>query len=266
MNINLKLLKKQTESKSLARGEEYYQRDLVRPGLIKGDQITAQVSGTTLYDITITSTETSLSAFCTCPFDGWGYCKHIVATALAYNQSPSSFKKIADIEQAIRTKNRSELANILIALVEAMPELIEDFGLVTDGKEYNPGKVLNEILSLFNPPNVDIELITRRLKTVIAKAKSLEKEGCYSVTRSIYFVILDGCLRIDEGYGSAEIFPPYFLAEVAEKYQSAAFNDPEFEEIRKELASEIQQLLKYDYLLELEGVDLDDLWGELEEQ
>lgn len=265
MNINLELLKKQTESKTLARGKEYHRRGLVRPGLTKGNQITAQVSGTTLYDVTIISTETSLSAFCTCPFNGWGYCKHIAATALAYNQSPSSFKKSADIEQAIRRKSQSELADILIALVEAMPELIEDFGLVADGKEYSPSEVLNEILSLFNPPDANIELITRRLRTVIAKAREFEREGLYSKARSIYFEILDGCLGIDEDYGSAEIFPPYFLAEVAEKYQSAAFSDPKFKEIREELISEIKQLLKYDYLLELEGIDLDDLWDKLKE-
>jgi len=265
MRINLELLKKQTESKVLARGEDYYQRGLVQPGLIKGDKVTAQVSGAHLYDVTIISSETSLSAFCTCPFEGWGYCKHIVATALAYNQAPSSFKKSADIEEAIKTKSRPELANILMALAETMPELIEDFGLVKEGKEYNPSKVLDEILSLLDPPNFNIELITRRLKTVIAKAKNLEKEGHYSAARNIYFVILDGCLGVDESYGSTEIFPPYFLSEVAEKYQSAAFKDPEFEEIREELTSEIKQLLKYDYLLELEGIDLDDLRGDVEE-
>jgi hypothetical protein len=74
-------------SLSKARGYLNRLRNLVR----SGSTLSAQVSGTYLYEVEIEVAASGISAHCSCPYDWGGFCKHIGAVLLWWIRSPSSF-------------------------------------------------------------------------------------------------------------------------------------------------------------------------------
>lgn len=74
---------------SLRRAPRYTAR--VEHPVRTGRQLTAQVRGTRLYEVEIMVMPSGIVAFCTCPFDWAGYCKHIGAVLLKWIHSPISF-------------------------------------------------------------------------------------------------------------------------------------------------------------------------------
>ncbi|MCK4422552.1 MAG: hypothetical protein KAV18_00605 [Candidatus Omnitrophica bacterium] len=61
-----------TES-SFQRGTEYFHEGLVSDLERFGDKITAVVSGTSDYEVTINPDMENIQAYCTCPYDWGGY-------------------------------------------------------------------------------------------------------------------------------------------------------------------------------------------------
>jgi hypothetical protein len=78
---------------SFQRGQEYYWRGAVTSLACHGKTIQAQVSGSERlpYRVKISfSSDGSITATCTCPYDLSGWCKHIVAVLLTNLHEPES--------------------------------------------------------------------------------------------------------------------------------------------------------------------------------
>lgn len=69
--------------RSFERGRNYYRQDQIEELDIDGDEISATVRGSHLYDVTVELSEDSIHTRCSCPYDYSGDCKHIVAVLLA---------------------------------------------------------------------------------------------------------------------------------------------------------------------------------------
>jgi SWIM zinc finger len=81
MAITKNWLKKVANAKSFSKGEDYY--DAVDDLTKIGNVYSAVVYGSEEYEVTITDFPTSdPSAYCDCPYDHDGICKHIVAVSL----------------------------------------------------------------------------------------------------------------------------------------------------------------------------------------
>jgi hypothetical protein len=78
-------------SKSRQRARSYVSR--VRVPVRSGQTLTARVRGTDVYDVEIDVKPSGIAAFCTCPYDWGGYCKHIGAVLLKWLQDPDAFTK-----------------------------------------------------------------------------------------------------------------------------------------------------------------------------
>lgn len=94
MAITRNWLKKVANEKSFSRGENYYDDvdDLTKIGNV----YSAVVYGTEEYEVTITDFPTSdPTAYCDCPYDFDGICKHIVAVCL--NIIDGNFEEEASI-------------------------------------------------------------------------------------------------------------------------------------------------------------------------
>jgi uncharacterized Zn finger protein len=114
---------KETDVRSLCtdavfeRGENYYTEGRIRDRMRVGDTITATVQGSKLYDLTLSLSASDFDPRCSCPYDGPGICKHVVAVLLsvADEMPPDTEKQIdttlTDIDKDdLQTFVRDELS------------------------------------------------------------------------------------------------------------------------------------------------------------
>ncbi len=87
----LPTLRRLAGPRSFARGEEYYNRGLVRSLSEHEGTVTAKVMGTHTYTVKLRQTDDGLDHSCTCPMgDDGAFCKHCVAAGLAWIESADS--------------------------------------------------------------------------------------------------------------------------------------------------------------------------------
>ena len=79
---------------SFQRGMRYFEEGRVKITGASSSQIVATVIGTDIYRVEIDLDD--FSAFCNCPYDLEGYCKHIVAAFLAVDNEPEKVDKKVD--------------------------------------------------------------------------------------------------------------------------------------------------------------------------
>ena len=83
--ISKAIIRNNSNTSSYNRGEDYYENEAVSDLKIRGNLIQAEVEGSKLneYQVSIEFDASEItSAYCTCPYDNDGWCKHIVATLL----------------------------------------------------------------------------------------------------------------------------------------------------------------------------------------
>src|ERR1700689_4244882 len=72
---------------AFARGEAYHRDGRVQNLAIEPRRVLAQVAGTDNYRVNLLGRGETIKGECTCPaFDDYGFCKHMVATALTANE------------------------------------------------------------------------------------------------------------------------------------------------------------------------------------
>ena len=108
------------------RGESYYQDDHIQQVDRFDDLVTATVEGTRLYDVTIEFDDRRLDTRCTCPYDGGGDCKHIVAVLLDIAAGPPADDSDR-VEGVLADASASELREFLGDALATHPELREQF-------------------------------------------------------------------------------------------------------------------------------------------
>ncbi|ACV11307.1 zinc finger SWIM domain protein [Halorhabdus utahensis DSM 12940] len=70
------------------RGQHYRTDGRIRRIDRFGDVVTAIVQGSSQYDVTVELDESNIESRCTCPYDGPGDCKHVVAVLLEIAADP----------------------------------------------------------------------------------------------------------------------------------------------------------------------------------
>jgi len=92
------------------RGENYYQDGHVQQINRFDDLVTATVEGSQLYDVTINFGGRSPDARCTCPYDGGGDCKHVVAVLLDIAAEPPADDSDS-VKQVVASQSPLEFAS-----------------------------------------------------------------------------------------------------------------------------------------------------------
>lgn len=251
-------IKRRCDEQVYRRGEEYYRSGRVRHCLKSARGLQAQVHGTTVYDVHIIERRGELIAICTCPFArNWeGYCKHIVATLLAWLEEPERFVSTEDSLGALKKKTKGELVEILSRICEAYPQIARDF-LGVGEREFDPRAAVQEVLEASVDECTPTEL-ARRLEPIARRAEAALAQGDAELARRIYYELVLGCLHVDEEFGSTEIFPGNLVYSYAQGYQEAVEADLERAEKAAMILEEIAQMERSE-LAEIEGVWFDDV-------
>jgi len=109
---------------SFQRGYDYYRDGSVLEIARRENRLTAEVEGSSYepYQVTITLGQRGIeNAYCTCPYDWGGDCKHIVAVLLTYIHSSEEVEELPPVEDMLADLDRDQLQNLILKLVEHQP-------------------------------------------------------------------------------------------------------------------------------------------------
>ncbi len=115
--------------KVFARGERYFRDGVVEILSIEPDRVLARVAGMEDYRTVVTGKGTTIGGACSCPaFDREGFCKHMVAVALAANAALSSGAAesggtLAAIRDYLGTRDTDALIAMIMDVAERDPAL-----------------------------------------------------------------------------------------------------------------------------------------------
>lgn len=115
--------------KVFARGQAYHRDGQVQILAVESGRVLAQVAGTDEYRTELTGQGDEIAGECSCPaFGDWGFCKHMVAAALATNALGSEGQTegggaYSRIREHLRQKGVDALAEIILGLAERDPAL-----------------------------------------------------------------------------------------------------------------------------------------------
>jgi uncharacterized Zn finger protein len=88
MNVTEDTIRNRSTDAVFERGQTYRDEGRIQRLDRFDDHVTAAVSGSSLYDVTLEFGERSIDTQCTCPYDGGGDCKHVVAVLLDIAADP----------------------------------------------------------------------------------------------------------------------------------------------------------------------------------
>jgi hypothetical protein len=122
--FDIAALRARAGAKVFARGEEYHREGQVELLSVERDRVLAQVAGSEDYRTVLEGRGKDIGGECSCPAYGdWGFCKHMVATALAANAAaddgqagaPTALERI---RAHLKQKGVDALVDMVVALAE----------------------------------------------------------------------------------------------------------------------------------------------------
>jgi uncharacterized Zn finger protein len=131
-HFELAALRDVAGEKVFSRGEAYHRDGLVEILVMEALRVVAQVAGTEDYRRELTGRGKTFNGHCSCSaFEDWGFCKHLVATALTTNAMSDATEPgehgelgaLARIRAYLREKNADSLATMILDIAERDPAL-----------------------------------------------------------------------------------------------------------------------------------------------
>jgi hypothetical protein len=127
--FDIDALRELAGAKVFARGEAYHRDGQVELLAIEPARVLAEVAGTEDYRTVLTGRGKKIDGECSCPaFDDWGFCKHMVAAALAANAAGSDAEAegagaLARIRDHLKGKGVDALVALIMDIAERDPAL-----------------------------------------------------------------------------------------------------------------------------------------------
>jgi uncharacterized Zn finger protein len=116
-----------------ARGEAYWRDGQVQLLAIEPGRVLAEVAGTEDYRIALRGQGRTIDGECSCPaFSDWGFCKHMVATALAANAEEAEGAAegaLGRIREHLKGLGTDVLVEMILVLAERDPALFRKLEL-----------------------------------------------------------------------------------------------------------------------------------------
>jgi len=123
LRFDIEALRDLAGDKVFERGEVYFGDGLVQLLSIEPTRVLAQVEGNEDYRTELTGRGTDVGGKCSCPaFEDWGFCKHMVATALATNAAGCGEVEGMGALPRIRAHLKSKSVDALVEMIVGMAE------------------------------------------------------------------------------------------------------------------------------------------------
>jgi uncharacterized Zn finger protein len=128
-NLTKSAIRRHATAESFQRGQDYYRGGAVGALIRRGDTIQAEVEGSRYepYRVWITFDQAGITdGECSCPYDWGGWCKHLVATALAILNDPGRVEARPALEDLVDGLNREALQELVLHLAARHPHLAKE--------------------------------------------------------------------------------------------------------------------------------------------
>jgi uncharacterized Zn finger protein len=129
LRFDIDALRELAGEKAFARGEAYHRDGQAAILSIERNRVLAQVEGGENYRTEVTGRGREIGGECSCPaFDDWGFCKHMVAAALAANAAvgaggPDDDGVLGRIRAHLKEQGIDTLVEMIIDMAERDPAL-----------------------------------------------------------------------------------------------------------------------------------------------
>ena len=126
---------------SFQRGLEYFHDSAIGNPVLQDWTLAATCQGSTPkpYRTAVELMPTEIvSTRCSCPYDGDGDCKHIVALLLTYIEAPETICHVRDLLATLAGKPKASLLHVISELLKRAPELAPIARTVTDISDTPP--------------------------------------------------------------------------------------------------------------------------------
>lgn len=122
--FDIDMLRELAGGKVFARGREYFADECVEILSLDAKRVVAEVAGSEDYRTVLTGRGKDIGGSCSCPaFGDWGFCKHMVATALAVNAAGDGAEieatdVLSRIREYLKAKEVDELVDMIVDRAE----------------------------------------------------------------------------------------------------------------------------------------------------
>jgi uncharacterized Zn finger protein len=120
------LLRSLTSAQSFTRGQEYFRAGTIFNPTRQGQILTGECEGSTapFYHLRVELDGGGIrTAYCSCPYEMGGYCKHLVAFLLTYLHKPETFTERKNVTDLLAHLDQAALINLIAKMVERTPDL-----------------------------------------------------------------------------------------------------------------------------------------------
>jgi uncharacterized Zn finger protein len=205
MNVDENTIRDLCTGPVFERGQKYRSEERIQRIERFDDVVTAAVQGSTLYDVTVELGGSTIDARCTCPYDGAGECKHVVAVLLDVVADPPGDES-DHLESVLRDVSDDDLREFVRDALATHLDLRDRF-LARFGDEGRPFEEYRaEIDRLFDQHTQDYPVVTDAIdfshffdiaEQYRERERNLEAATIY---RALFEVIDDNEGRIDAAY------------------------------------------------------------------
>ncbi len=172
------LIREGSSPESFERGLDYYGRGSVTSVIRRGKELRAEVvgSGFAPYDVRVAFDPAGIvEAWCSCPYDWGGWCKHVVATLLCAIREPEGVRKLPVLEEVLSGLDEEQMRGVLLGLADRDPRLAdaieEEVSLLRAPSSGTPPKAPR--------PGVDADSIRHRVHSVIRGLRFMQPSEAY---------------------------------------------------------------------------------------
>ena len=187
------------------RGRNYRDEGRIQRIERFGDVVTAAVQGSSLYDVTVELDENTVDARCTCPYQGAGECKHVVAVLLDVVANPPQDES-ERVERVMQDVSSDDLRAFVRDALAENPDLREQFlaRFGDGGKSVEAYR--DEIEELFDQHTQHYPVVTEAIdfSRFFEVAEQYRERECYRTAATVYRTLFEGIddnqTRIDAAY------------------------------------------------------------------
>lgn len=205
MNIDEKTIRNLCTDPVFERGQKYRNEGRIQRIERFDDVVTAVVQGSSQYDVTVEREEKTIDARCTCPYDGAGECKHVVAVLLnvAADTPPDESERAESVLQDV---SADDLQAFLRDVLAERPDLRDRFLARFGGTGKSVEEYRAEIEQLFDRHTQDYPVVTDAIdfSHFFELAEQYHERENYIEAATVYRALFEGIddneVRIDAAY------------------------------------------------------------------
>lgn len=234
------------------RGATYHRDGRVREVHRIGETVTARVRGSESYDVRIESGDDGdvTAAQCSCPYDGPGLCKHVVAVSLAMGEGDC--EDGPDLESHLERASDDDLREFTRQALRHHPDLREQFlSIVGEPPDRSIEEYREDVDALFEEHTEEYPVVVNAIdfSRVTDLAERYRERRAYEEAARVYAGLADAIAAsanlVDGAYDHYAQTHRNALEGYVDCVKSADLDDEAFEEYAGHLASRRQAVVDY---------------------